>query len=214
MLERLDPRYLLARCVRCDLRGAPLCAECAADPAALTVTPAGHRVFAIGPYASPVGERVRRLKYGDETHLAYPLGRALRHLSAVLGVAAGDALLVPVPLHPMRLASRGYNQAALVARAMKGRGGPCLALDLLHREAQGPSQARLSGRERRANLVDGFAARRETGAGRPIFLVDDVVTTGSTVDACAAALQCAGLTIGGVFACAIAERNLSRALGG
>lgn len=209
MLERFDPRYFLARCVRCDLRGAPLCAGCAADPAALTVTPAGHRVFAIGLYTSPVGERVRRLKYSEETHLAYPLGRALRQLSAGVGVALDDAVLVPVPLHPMRLASRGYNQSALVAGAMKRRGRPHLALDLLHRGAQGPSQARLSGRQRRANLVDGFAVRRGTDVGRPIFLVDDVVTTGSTIDACAAALQCAGLTIRGIFACAIADRSLS-----
>jgi ComF family protein len=209
MFEYLDPRHFLARCVRCDLRGAPLCGGCAADPPALTSTPAGHRVFAIGLYTSAVGERVRRLKYGDETHLAYPLGHALRQLTAALAPTIGDALLVPVPLHPMRLASRGYNQSALVARAMVRHGGPRIALDLLHREAQGPSQAGLSGRERRANLVDGFAAPRRVAPGRPIFLVDDVVTTGSTIDACAAALKCAGLSIAGVFACAIADRGLS-----
>lgn len=212
MLERFDPRYFLARCVRCNLRGSPLCPRCASVPAARTYTPSGHCVRAIGPYAGPVGERVRRLKYGDETHLAYPLGRALHQLLHESVPCLRDAILVPIPLHPTRLSSRGYNQSALVSRALSRRKGPHVALDLLERTSQGPSQARLSGEARRANLLDGFVARAPMKAAtetvRRIFLVDDVVTTGSTIDACAAALQHSGLTIEGVFACAIADRNL------
>lgn len=207
MLERLDPRLFLSCCVRCNERGAPLCADCASVPPARVRTPAGHPVLALGHYESPVGDRVRRLKYGDETHLAFPLGRALRQLGAAAFSNLADAVLVPVPLHPERLASRGYNQAALIARALAWRGGPRLDLTLIERRAHGVAQARLSGRERRVNLIAAFVVRKLAQQRPVVFLIDDVVTTGSTVDACASALLDAGAIVGGILSCAIADEK-------
>lgn len=164
-------------------------------------------MLALGHYESPVGDRVRRLKYGDETHLAFPLGRALRQLGAAAFSNLADAVLVPVPLHPERLASRGYNQAALIARALAWRGGPRLDLTLIERRAHGVAQARLSGRERRVNLIAAFVVRKLAQQRPVVFLIDDVVTTGSTVDACASALLDAGAIVGGILSCAIADEK-------
>ncbi len=115
--------------------------------------------------------------------------------------AAADLLseaevLVPVPLHRWRLLRRGYNQAALLARAVARLAGrPCVP-DLLERHRPTASQQRLSARARRENVTPAAfrVHRRHRGriAGARILLVDDVFTTGATLDACAKVLQRAG----------------------
>ncbi|UAK26353.1 hypothetical protein K8P63_09840 [Sphingomonas nostoxanthinifaciens] len=106
-----------------------------------------------------------------------------------------DTLVAPVPLHRRRLWSRGYNQAALIARALVREGGGEIAPDLLRRTRATPPLRGL-GRSARARTVSGaFAldpAWRARVKGRRVVLVDDVYTTGATVKACARVLRRAG----------------------
>lgn len=104
-------------------------------------------------------------------------------------VAAG-ALLVPVPLHPRRLAERGFNPAALLAAALARRSGARFVPDLLRRVRDTPKQSLLGRHERASNVAAAFAATASPSA--PVVLIDDVCTTGATLCACRAALLLAG----------------------
>lgn len=146
-------------------------------------------------------ERSRRLilpfKHGDRTDVARACGRWMARAGAEL-LATAD-LVAPVPLHWRRLLTRRYNQAALLARvALReaiSANGAQLAPDLLRRGRWTGSQAGLTGRERRRNVREAFDLHprwRATIAGKRVLLVDDVLTTGATVEACARVLQRAG----------------------
>jgi ComF family protein len=101
-------------------------------------------------------------------------------------------VIVPVPLHTTRLARRGFNQAAVLARRI-ARPGERLALDALQRAGRGVSQATLNRAARAENVRDAFRVRARAGVrARSVLLIDDVVTTGATVRACSAALLDAG----------------------
>lgn len=103
-------------------------------------------------------------------------------------------LVVPVPLAPERLAARGYNQAMLLARTLAELRGLRLAPHGALRVRNTESQVGLSAQQRRLNVAGAFAGDRRLVAGQAIILVDDVCTTGATLDACAAALLAAGAT--------------------
>lgn len=114
---------------------------------------------------------------------------------------AGRALLdeadviVPVPLHYVRLASRGFNQSAWLADALSRRSGVPVAVDALKRIRRTPTQGGLSARARRRNVAGAFALRPGRAGhiqGKRVLLVDDVLTTGATLGACTRALKRAG----------------------
>ena len=143
------------------------------------------------------GEVSRRLvvgfKHGDRTHAAPAFGRWLARAGAEL---LGDAdIVAPVPLHWRRLFRRRYNQSAELARALARLSGVAALPDGLARTRQTPTQGGLNRRQRRTNVRDAFAvpARHQARiAGKHAIVIDDVMTTGATVEACAAALLDAG----------------------
>ena len=196
------------RCLGCGARDRWLCADCADR---LPPLPAAHcRVCAAslpGVAVCPACYRRRPsfdkvaapyLHHGLARDLVHALKyRGHRHVAPILagamaGVAPPDVdVVIAVPLHRGRRRERGFNQSELLARAAAGRLGLPLRLDALRRERPTRPQVELAHDERAANVLGAFVtpARLE---GTRVLLVDDVCTTGATLDACAAALKRAG----------------------
>lgn len=164
------------------LPGRPaLCLECARGE----FRPDG--AAALGLLDGGLQQAVHKLKFHDRSDLAHPLGQAL---AVAAGALPRASVLVPVPLHRQRLAERGYNQAALLARAMApALGAP--VQPLLQRRRPTAAQSALGRSARLANLSGAFVATLPL-AGKSVLLVDDVLTTGATANAATAALRAAG----------------------
>jgi ComF family protein len=164
---------------------AGLCGRCAAAP------PAFGRARAALRYDETAQKLILPFKYADRTELARGLAKLMLRPGAAM-LAAADAL-VPVPLHVSRLRQRRYNQAALLAgRLARLTGLPCLP-DALVRHRATAALARMGLEARQVELRDAIAVRPGfDAAGRALVLVDDVMTSGTTADACAAALLAAG----------------------
>ena len=175
-----------------------VCADCARGRASW------QRARAVMRYDKRSRMLVLGLKH-DRTDLARALGGWMRRSGGE--VLEGADLLVPVPLHWTRLFARRYNQAALLAHAIHGAGGPPVAPDWLVRRRRTPSQGRLGPLARMRNVRGAFALRpgREV-RGKRLVLVDDVLTTGATVEECARVLRRAGAASVGVLTLARALR--------
>lgn len=205
--EALAPRSFPALCTGCllDLPGAtrPRCARCAqptdraapACTACATVDPCPPiaATLAVGDYAPPMDRVVTSLKFGRQIVLAKPLGELLA--ARWLGNSEPVRLdcLVPVPLGASRLAQRGFNQALEMARAMSRALAvplPVLPRRLL-RVRDTPAQSGLGLAERRHNLQGCFVCRGRLD-GLHVGLVDDVMTSGSTLAEAARTLRGAG----------------------
>ena len=146
---------------------------------------------AFAVYGGAVAEAVRRFKYGPRSDLAHPLGELLRRATREASLRA--EVVVPVPLHPSRLRERGFNQAALLAAAVASELGVPLAARALVRVRATRMQASLDRAGRLTNVADAVRARSPARLrGRHVLLVDDVRTTGSTLEACRAAVLAAG----------------------
>jgi ComF family protein len=172
------------------LRGDGLCANCR------DCAPEFERATSFGEYIDGVRSLIHLLKYERVTPVAGPLGGMLAQAVAEL-LAGSDAtpLLVPVPLHKSRRRSRGFNQAELIARAAARRLPQKLdlACGALVRRRDTVSQVGLTREERIANVRDAFrVADAARVRGRDVMLVDDVMTTGTTLSECARVLKQAG----------------------
>jgi ComF family protein len=174
------PRLPAAACPRCALASpsGALCGRCLAE------APQYDATVAALWYRFPADTLVQALKFGGELALAAFLSRILREKIPQERVDA----IVPVPLSPARLRSRGYNQAAEIARRLeRGR----VELTLCERTRDGPPQVELPFAERRRNVRGAFRVSRKLD-GASIAVVDDVMTTGATLDEIARTLKGAG----------------------
>jgi ComF family protein len=200
------------RCASCDEPGAYLCAACLARidwispplcPHCGEPTPAGapcprarrHLPLLDGLrsaawHTGPLRVAVHRYKYRGQRVLAGPLAGIL--LRAWRREPPPADLLVPVPLHAQRLRERGFNQSALLARHVSHEIGIPMDAHALRRVRHTAPQVELSGPERLANVEGAFVYAGASLSGRAVCLVDDICTTGATLQACASVLREAG----------------------
>jgi len=186
-----------------ELLKGPLCPGCgrqfskaAGGPHFCGLCLSGHyhfnRARAVAIYAEPFSTVLHRFKYHGETCGLTSFKTLLDSLPDSPCPGMPD-LILPVPLHPAKLRQRGYNQAALLARAFFPRHRKILKTGLLVRTRTTEPQTSLSGRARRQNLKKAFGVKDSALVeGRRIVLVDDVFTTGTTVNECARILKKAG----------------------
>jgi ComF family protein len=159
--------------------------------AAMSTPDAEPAVVAFALFTGAVADVIRRFKYGDRPDLARPLGHLLRRAARGAGVRAD--VVIPVPLHPRRLAERGYNQAALLAGQVAAELAAPLEARALRRLRNTAQQARLARALRLENVAGAFRVRDPASVrGRAVVLIDDVATTGATLAACRDALLGAG----------------------
>lgn len=183
-------------CLACGAAGAFCCRSCVAETemAPKSFEAGGLQAVAAFPYALPLVRRlIHDLKYERWTCAAAPLGSLARRWAAKSGLAfcGPEAILVPVPLSRRRFRERGFNQAALLADALAWALGLRMSQQVLTRTRETRPQTKIE--DRGKNVAGAFAARLPARwRGRTFILVDDVWTTGSTMQACAAALLAAG----------------------
>jgi ComF family protein len=213
-----EPQALCAKCWRtltffakpwCTVCGTPfphpmgedaVCADCTRERRSW------DRARAVLRYDKNSRHLVLALKHGDRTHLAGAFGCWMQRVGAeVLG---GADFLVPVPLHWTRLFQRRYNQAALLAQAIHSAGGPPVKVDWLIRRRPTPPQGRLGPAARSRNVRAAFAIRQGCSIlGKRIVIIDDVITTGATLEECARVVRRAGAASVGVLTLARALRS-------
>lgn len=180
------PRTPADHCPRCALPspGSRTCGRCLAQPPNFDATCAAL------VYRFPADVIIRALKYRGELGLA-PLAAAL--IDACIGETASVAALVPVPLSGARMRERGYNQSVEIARHLAGGRGLLLAPEICERVLDGPAQIQLPYAERARNVRGAYRCTRKPPTGT-IAVLDDVMTTGATLNEVAATLKRAGAT--------------------
>jgi competence protein ComFC len=146
-----------------------------------------------GAYTPSMARAILLLKYGEMTPLGGWFARLLAQVVEEERVALEADAVVPVPLHAVRLRERGYNQADLIARPLARMLGLPFRSYLLVRTRPRPDKLRLTRRERWETVRGAYAAREGAQVDKlRVLLVDDVFTTGATLDACSKALRKAG----------------------
>lgn len=178
-IPRVEPPF----CVRCgnSVLTGDLCARCRTAPLDI------DRIRAAVYFEGALREAVHHLKYKGRTALAKPLGNLMAAYWRQHPMPA--EVVVAVPLHATRLRERGYNQAALLARELARQVGLTVKEGTLERKRATAPQVDLSAQQRRENVRDAFSCRDDELSGKRVLLVDDVCTTGATLEACAVALR-------------------------
>jgi ComF family protein len=212
LYENLLDLVFPPRCPGCKRRGELLCARCIErcrslrrDIPAPTRCPHPHALLAsvngLYHYDAPLREIILKLKYGRRRRLATPLGTLLTVVPAHLHRCE---VVVPVPLHRKRQQERGFNQSLLLAQAVAAALGKPINTHL-ERVRPTAQQVGLDQSAREANVRGAFAWRDDVTVPDVVLLIDDVLTTGSTLRECARALRAAGVRE--VHALALASGN-------
>lgn len=201
--------FLAPSCPLCDRSGLPFCPDCQrqlqqcqlANPLAYWRGPVPQLSW--GRYQGQLKQAIRHLKYQHQPQLAQPLGHWLGQvwLSHQSRLRLGRGLIVvPIPLHSTRLAERGYNQAQLLAEAFCRTARLPLAPGL-QRVEDTVAQYSLSAAARQRNLMTAFALNPAwvNQGSRLVLLLDDIYTTGATVNSAAIALNRQGIRVVGVL---------------
>lgn len=209
-IRSLFNRFFPRPCLLCQAQHGPLCQSCHADlpwlpqnlcpvcaqPTTngetcghcLKETPAFDRTHALFAYGFPVDKLIQRLKYSENFTLAPLLGNLLAEHTT-----SKPDIWLPMPLHANRLKERGFNQAVEIARDLSRLTGIAMHPSWADRVRDTPPQAGLKRDARRKNMRGAFACKPDV-RGLHIGIVDDVMTTGSTLDALAETLKQAGAT--------------------
>ena len=187
-------------CASCKRVGSVLCSACFAQLQPRMPLPyrqgwsALQGLVAVNAYEGAMRNCIHALKYEGVIRLAEPLGMLLAHTYTSYGMQAD--MLLPVPLHSERHKQRGFNHAQLLAKVCSSITGVPLKEQVLVRSRATHAQVGLNATDRRQNVAGAFSITAESATtyirGRRIIIVDDVCTTGATLDACAATLFQAG----------------------
>jgi ComF family protein len=177
-IPRVEPPF----CVRCGdaVADSELCARCQISPLQI------NRIRSVAYFEGVLCRAMHWFKYRSRTVLAEPLGELMA--AYWMEHAMPIDVVVPVPLHASRLRERGYNQAALLAREMARRAGLVVDEQALVRQRATAPQVKLDVDQRRENVRAAFRCSSNGLAGKRVLLIDDVCTTGATLEACAIAL--------------------------
>jgi ComF family protein len=190
----------------CSVSGVPMPYDLGPDmvsPAVLAKPPAYDWARSAAFYRDQVAALIRRMKFSDDPDLALIMARWLLRLLP-LGQPR-DSLIAPVPLHRWRFIRRRYNQSALLGQHLAALSGFQFVPDLLRRRRATEPQTSLSRHRRHANVRGAFSLGEKYASdivGKSVILVDDVITTGSTIEACAQVLRRSGATSIGVVSVA------------
>jgi competence protein ComFC len=182
-IEPVEPPF----CPLCgrSTPAAELCKSCRVKPLEI------DGIRSVGYLEGALQTAIHRFKYSNLRALAQPLGRLAAEYLARYDLPVDT--LVPVPLHTSRLRQRGYNQAELLTREIAGLTGLDTACGSMRRVRSTVPQVGLTAIERRRNVSEAFECSPGGLGGKRILLVDDVCTTGATLEACSIALRAAGI---------------------
>jgi ComF family protein len=208
LLTQSAELFLKPTCLNCDRphQNFQLCNACASSLQNDRVPndqcyqdSSANRVFAWGYYQNTLRRLLQVLKYDDQPAIADVLGQQLAQ--AWMQYPFPRLTVVPIPLHADRQATRGYNQAELIARSFCRYTGLPLWADALVRSRNTTAQYELTATQRQQNLQSAFALNQKSLKYRPrspILLIDDIYTTGTTVAAASETLRQAGRSVWGV----------------
>jgi ComF family protein len=191
------PRYTMPACPVCALPTpqGEVCGSCLKHPPAFDAT---HAALT---YDFPVDALLKALKYRGLLQVADIVAN---EISTLMRHHHPPDLLIPMPLHPQRLQERGFNQSVEIARKLAQRNGYTLSLNSVIRTRHGEPQASLPLKDRAKNVKDVFAATRDL-SGKSVWLVDDIMTSGASLNELAKTLKKAGVAR---VECQVAARTL------
>ncbi len=181
----------------CQITGRPMQTDLGEETIsleALANPPAYHKARSAFIYTGSGAALIRRMKFADHPEIAILLARMM--MSAGAALLDETDYILPVPIHPRRLLHRRFNQSAEICRAMEKAGTKPILYDGLRRIRPTPQQIGLSRRQRQTNLRGAFSVQDETRSrlkGKHVLLIDDVITTGTTIEQCTKTLLKAGV---------------------